>query len=173
MVIEIASKSKVKKLSAWNLVLYLCFFAFAALALSYSLLLFYEKKMAIEISSLEAGLLRAPEESSLEKEVLLARRQIDDFKFLLSRHLFPARVFDFFEENTHPRVWFSELRTNLQQGTVILEGNTDNFQTLGQQLLIFEQHEFVKQATVSKVSVGREGEVTFNLQVVFDPESLK
>lgn len=173
MAIEIGSKSKAKKVSFWNLVLYLCLFVFAVFALSYFLLLFYEKKMGKDISVFKASLLRAPEESVLEKEILLAKKQIGDFKFLLSLHIFPAKVFDFFEQNTHPRVWFSEFRVNLQQGIITLEGQADNFEALGQQLLIFEQHEFVDQATVSKVLVGREGDVTFNLQIIFDPESLK
>jgi len=79
-------------------------------------------------------------------------------------------VFEIIEENSHPQVWFSQLNLEAKQGKVILGGQTQSFETLGQQLLIFQNAEKIKEVTLSSVSINKLGKIEFSFSLVFGKE---
>jgi hypothetical protein len=175
MAIEIrpTPRIKVKKVHWLKIVLYLLLTVFLVFLLSYFLLIFYKSKLTEELSAAETKLTRTAEERALEERIIVARRRIQDWSQLASKHPLPLRVFELLEKNTHPQVWFTGFKLDLEHEIMTLEGEAATFEVLGQQLLILEQQELIKGIALSEVSVGKEREIAFNLLLTLDPKILK
>jgi len=124
------------------------------------------------LASLTEALLvvRSPENLAAEAEILSYQKKINDFSRLKGKHFEPSAVFEIIEENSHPQVWFSQLNLEAKQGKVILGGQTQSFETLGQQLLIFQNAEKIKEVTLSSVSINKLGKIEFSFSLVFGKE---
>jgi Tfp pilus assembly protein PilN len=172
MAIEVIPKQKIKETQWQNIALYVILAIFLLFLLSYLVLAFYESRLEKEISELTAALARTDSERTLEKDVLSFQKSAKDFVVLLSNHVFPTRIFELLEKNTHPKVRFSELKLDLQGGTLELHGNAESFDILAKQLKIFEEQEFIKNVKLSKVSADKTG-VNIELRLSFDTRVLK
>ncbi len=110
------------------------------------------------------------EEKIKEKEVLETQGQIKDFSKLLANHRFISSFFTNFEEWCHNRVWFSNINLSINDFTVDLSGETDNFQTLGQQMIVLKNHELVEGVSLSNIQMNLDGRIDFNLSISFYPK---
>jgi hypothetical protein len=156
----------------------LLFFAIFLLALSaaaYFVLDDFSKKNKIEIASLEASLnvFNSEENILLEKEVLAGKTRIDNFSRLITEHLNTSKVFGIIEGATHPKVWFKGFSFDSREGRITVSGEADNFEALGQQIIILENKENIIQADVSSISVNKEGRIGFGLSISIPPDILK
>ena len=170
--VEIIPKP-IEKIPPWQKKLfYFSIFLFIALLISYFILVSLEKKSGNILSSLEETLLkeRTPEMSSLEKEILNEQKKIEDVSPFLEKHLFPSKVFEFFERNTLPRVFFSEINLNSLNSIAGLSGQTDSFLTLVQQLAIFEKEPLIEKVNINQVSITKGGKIEFSLNFSFNPK---
>ena len=141
------------------------FFLFLVI-ISLPILNFLQKKSEVYLQDLEEKIAKGktPEKTALEKEILNYQKEIKDFSPLLSEHTFNTKFFQFLEEKVHPKVFFSQINLNSKETKVSLSGQTDNFFTLGQQLLIFEKEPLIESLNLSEISLSKEGKVNF----VFD-----
>lgn len=170
MAIEIIPKPKVKKAPLINVLLYLCLILLIVFVISYFILDNYQKKLDKELSDLEKALERTPEEQNLEEELLGYQKKIRNFGALLNYHQAPRSLFNFLEKITHPKVWFSKFSLDLETSTVNISGQTDSFETLGQQIIILRKEELIEGLNLAGISISREGEIGFDLQLTFDPQ---
>ena len=168
MAIEIIPKSRIKKTPPINILLYALALMFLVFLVSYFVLYFSQEKQAREISDTEKALQKSPSEKNLEDGILGYQRKLEDIGLLLSNHMFTPNLFNNLEKNIHPRVWFSRFRLDLTAGTIDVTGTTDNSEVLGQQTLIFEKQEFIKNINLSKVLIGKDGKINFELRLTFD-----
>ena len=154
---------------------YFSIFLFFSLIVSYFILTSLLQKSETLLSNLTETISRekTSETISLEKENLNYQKKIQNFFPLLENHKFPSRFFEFFEKNTHPRVFFSQISLNSQDLLADLTGQTDSFFTLGQQLSIFEERPEVATLNLTQVSIGRVGKIEFTLNLFFNPNFLK
>ncbi len=170
MAIEIAKKPKLKG-PLW---LYILMMAGIVLALGLAGTYFYFFKVGKDISQqiegIDQALKKTPEEKELENTLLSREKKIEDFQELLSKHKKVLNVFNFLQEKTHPQVWFSEFDFSGKEKTVSLFGTANSFTTVGQQILIFREEEFLKNVKLSELSMGEEGDIGFSLQLTFDPQ---
>jgi amino acid permease len=173
MAIEIIPKRKVKKVFWANIILYLLLIIFLGFFVSYFILNKSQQKLAQELSELEKNLTRTPAEKALEEELTGYQEKIGDIGPLISSHQFPVNIFDFFEKVSHPKVWFNRFDLISEQEVVNLSGQTDSFETLAQQILIFEKEEIIRDINLPKVSISKEGKISFDLRLTFDPEIFK
>jgi hypothetical protein len=175
MPIEIIPKPIEKIPSYQKKLFYFSIFLFLGLLLGYFILTSVEKKSENILSNLEEALLKGktPEIISLENENLNYQKKIKDISPLLQSHLFPSKIFEFFERNTHPRVFFSEINLNSLNSTASLSGECDSFVTLGQQLAIFEQNPLVEKVDLNQISITKEGKIEFFLNFSFNPKIFK
>ena len=127
------------------------------------------------ISNLEKSLLegRSSERINLEKEILKYQRKIEDFSQLLSKHLTITEVFNTLQKNCHPEVWFSRFNLDAKEAKISILGETQNFETLGQQLLIFQNENLIKEVNLDQTLITKEGKIQFNLILSLDPQILK
>jgi hypothetical protein len=129
--------------------------------------------MSSKLSKIEESLKKTTEEQKLEQRLLNYQKKVRDFGVLLDYHLPPRNIFDFLEKITHPKVWFSSFSFNLEENKVSLSGQTDTFITLGQQIIILRNQDFIKDIDLSDISIDKDGKVGFNLQVSFNKEIFK
>ncbi|MDI6591446.1 MAG: hypothetical protein QME61_00665 [Patescibacteria group bacterium] len=170
--IEIIPKPAPKIISWLNILFYFSIALLIAVILSFFALNHFVKKLKAEFQDLEAVLIkqRTPAIINLEKEILSSQRKIEDMDFLLKRHLATSKVLEFLEKVTHPKVWFFSLDWNSEERRLRVSGITENFQILGQQLLIFQDNQFIKEVNLSKISIDREGKISFNFDLLLDPQ---
>ena len=175
MAIEIIPKTIGKIPGERKKLFYFSIFLFLGFLLGYFILTSLEKKSENTLSNLEEtlGKGKTPEMSSLEEEILNDQKKIKDLSPLLEEHLFPSKIFEFFERNVHPQVFFSEINLNSLNSTASLSGQTDSFLTLGQQLAIFEKEPLVEKVDLTQVSITKEGKVGFSLNFSFNPKIFK
>jgi hypothetical protein len=133
------------------------------------------KKAEAEITVLELDLTRemSPEKISLEKEILASKNKIDDFSYLIEQHLEVSRIFEIIQKITHPQVLFSKFDLNSRQGALKIFGETQNFETLGQQILILRGEAVINKVNLETVSIGKEGKINFDLSLFFNPDIFK
>jgi len=81
-----------------------------------------------------------------------------------------SKFFDFIQESTHPKVWFSAVEVNRNENQATLGGSAENFQALGQQFLIFKNSPLIKNISLSNIIIGKNGRVEFSLRLRFDPQ---
>lgn len=107
--------------------------------------------------------------AELKKEILTYQKKIKDFSGVISGHMENSNIFAFIEKQCHPRVWFSEFDLDTKEGVVTLSGETQSFQALGQQMIIFRDQEVVKSASLKGVTMDGGGQISFELSLSFDP----
>jgi hypothetical protein len=170
MAIEIIPKPKIRKISLIKISYLVLVAAIAAFLVSYFVLNFYQKKMSQEISDIDKSLQKSPSEKNLEDGIFSYQKKINDVNILLSSHRLVAAFLDNLEKNIHPKVWLQKFKLNTEEKIVDVSGSADNFEILGQQTLIFEKWELVKNANLTKVSIGQDSKINFDLRLIFDPK---
>lgn len=114
------------------------------------------------------SLLQSPENLTLEKEVLSYQKKINSFSQLKGEHFQPSGLFEIIEQNSHPQVWFTQFNLETDQKKVTLAGKTQSFETLGQQLLIFQKAEEIREVNLEKVSISKESKIEFSLSFIYE-----
>lgn len=174
MVIEVATKIK-KEFSWKDIILYVMIGAFIIFLLSFGILSIIQSKKEIKLSDLINKLtMRSSSEQELENRILKYQKKIKIFSTLLDNHKMPLNVFNFLERNTHPKIWFSKLELNLENNNLNLIGQADDFETVSQQISIFNKNqEYVKKVTIIDVSKDIKEKINFNFKIDLNPQILK
>ncbi len=109
-----------------------------------------------------------PEKIALEKEVLNYEKKVKDFSRLIVQRSVSSKTFAFIEKICHPKVWFPHFSLESRSGQATFSGKAQSFESLGQQLLILKDESLVKSLGLKKVSIGKEGEINFELSLFLD-----
>lgn len=135
---------------------------------------YFQKKSLINLVNLETILVqeKTSQRKDMEKEILFRQKKINDFSTLLSQHLMSSNFFKVLEALTHPNIWFSEVSLDSDTSKVIISGETEDFQTLGQQLIIFQEAPAIIGSELSQISIGR-GRIQFTFLLSLDPQVFK
>ena len=175
MPIEIIPR-KIEEFPLWQKVLFYVSIGFLIIVILTSLIfnnsLKTSQKKLRKINQ-EISQIRTTDMLSLEKEILFAQTQIRDFSYLLNDHSFPNIFFQFLEKICHPQVWFSKFSLNSKDNRATVSGTTDNFTSLGQQLMIMKGNSFVREVNLSKISLKKIGKIGFTFDLSFNPGLLK
>lgn len=110
---------------------------------------------------------KTPEEVSQEQSVFRARDKFKDFSAIAEARSDALPVFEFLEATTHPRVAFTTLSLEPRLGTLKLVGATQDFRTLQEQMVIFQNREELRDLTLSSIVLGARGQVIFQLEMGF------
>jgi hypothetical protein len=143
--------------------------------LSFFILGHLQKKTLTELQNLEGEINQAktPQNLAQEEEILNYQKKIKDFGLLLENHLLPSKIFDFLEKKSHPRIWISQISLTPGQSQVSLTGQAESFTALGQQIQILKSENLLKEINLTKISLGKKGEIEFTLDLSFDPTFFK
>lgn len=173
MAIEIISKSR---FSIPPLVMVggiICLVVFVVLLSAFLFFNISIKNMSQEVQD-KADILLPLKEDIQEKEQLIIplKEKIDSFNLLVSNHGSTRGIFNLLEEDTLPRVWFSNFNFSLEERQLILSGNTDSFTTLEQQRYVFGQNPLVSSLRLSGVFLSEETGIDFTMEIIFKPSIL-
>ncbi|MCJ7786741.1 hypothetical protein MUP06_00800 [Patescibacteria group bacterium] len=174
MAIEIIPKKTEAKLPAVNILFYLSLILLIIFALSYFVLGYFQKKSAKTLQDIE-DIISQKETSAkaLKEKIFGYQEKIEVVASLLTSHQLSRNFFTRLEDLSCPKVFFSNLDLDVGKSQVSLSGQTESFEALGQQLLIFKKGEFIKDVNLTKVSIGKEGEIEFTIELSFDPQIFK
>lgn len=143
--------------------------------LSFFILGYLQKKSLTELQNLEGEISkeRTPQKLTQEEEILTYQKKIKDFDLLLGSYFLPSKFFDFLEKTTHPRIWISQISLAPGEAQVSLTGQAESFTALGQQIQIPKSETLLKETKLTKISLGKKGEIEFILNLSFDPQFFK
>ncbi len=173
--VEIIPK-QIERAPSWQkALLYVSMILLAVVILACSISAYSYKKSLATLSLLEETIAseKTTEKVLLEKDVVGWEKKINDFSVLGDNHYFVSKFFTLIEENCHPRVWFSKLNLDALSNSFSVSGYTDNFASLGQQLIIFKNNPIFKNVTLNQVSINKNGQVEFGLNIILDPKVFK
>lgn len=108
--------------------------------------------------------------AELSQRLTLVFRRLNDFSQLLRNHRLNSGLFIFLGAICHPRVQFTGLSIEDNGSRLILSMKTENFKTLGEQLLILKSHPQISAVSFSGLSIDREGKVACSLNFSLDPK---
>lgn len=165
-----------KKVSQWQtIIFYSSLAALLAVMAAYFVLNHLHGQSLAAINDLEEQILEIStiEDTRIETEIFASQEKIKDFSKILSAHAKSSQFFEFLEGKTHPEVWFTDLDLNPDMFSVRLSGKALNFQTLAQQLYIFQAEDLIESVTLTDFSLGEEGATDFSFNISFSPEVLK
>jgi len=171
MAIEIVPRPKIK-IPRWVFIA-LAIFVISLLGLTISYFYFDKssEELSQEIQEKEKALIKTPLERALEEDILSKEKKISSFSNLILVHRKSFNIFNFLEKVCHPQVSFSEFDFTSQKELIEVEGQATSFVVLGQQILILKKEESIKKINLSEVSIGKEGEIEFSLQLTLGPQS--
>jgi len=171
--VEIIPKPAIKTSLLESILLTLAVLLLISLAFSFVYLKYAYSKTQDELENAKTALIEGetPEEIRLKERVLDAKKKIDDFATVFELHRAANNFFEFVEKSTHPKVYWEKVDLSPLDSQVSLLGRAENFKVLGQQMIILEEKEEIREIILSKISLG-EG-VQFSLELSFDPQLFK
>jgi len=124
--------------------------------------------LASALTGLEADAKRLGSELDQETEnsARLFATRLVQVGGLLDTHIYTWNIFELIEQVTHPRVQFTSFSFN--EGGVTMNGLTDGYVSFGQQILVLEAHEKIRDLRVSDISLNKKGQVTFGIIFTVD-----
>lgn len=162
-----------KKIPQWQpLFFYFSLALLAAAVLGYFVLNYFQGKSLAALDDLEERLagVSTTEDKKIETGVFTSQKLLQDFSTLVSEHQKSSQFFALLEENTHPGVWFTSLDLNLSLPLAKVEGAARNFQTLAQQVYIFQEEDLIEEIKLTNIALGERGEAEFSLELSLSPE---
>ena len=166
--VEIIPKKPIKKIFPWQEILfYISLVLLMGVVLGYSILVYFESKALLTLEGLKGKITTVGtiEDKILEMEVLAHKDRVEDFSILIKEYHKSSNFFDFLEKITHPQIWFTSLRLDVQALKATLSGRAASFQVLGQQLEIFQKQDLIEEVKLSDMSLGEGGEVEFSISL--------
>ena len=176
MAIEIIPKKpEPKPLSFGDILFYLLVVVAIATVLGYFGLVQFEKKANKELEDVKEAIAKkeTPAVKVLEAQILSTQKKINDFSTFLNVHIWSSNAFKQVEVLCHPQVLFTKFDLSRETSSVILSGQADSFETLGQQIQIFEKGKFIDSVDLQKISMSREGIIDFTVNIAFNSQMFK
>ena len=140
--------------------------------LAYAFLFYFEERALDNLQNLEERVAQVgtKAEKTLEVEVLLSQKRIDDFAKLLRSHKQSSNFFTLLETTCHPRIWLTDVELHPEKATAVVSGKTANFRNLGQQILIFREQNLITGIELTNLLIGEGGEAEFSFHLNLDPQ---
>ena len=111
-----------------------------------------------------------PTEQALEERVLDVKSQIENFAKVIEIRKNSLNFFAFLEQNTVPEVFFAELELKPQTHEATLSGQSIDFFSLEQQMLVLKLNPAIARLALSDVELGAGGFPEFRLRIQFNEE---
>ncbi len=185
MPIQIIPK-EAAKLPLWqNTLFYFSIGLVFAMLAGYGVLYQFTKNAIKDFENIKKAIEQARTAQIIELESRLNsyEEKTEDFSSILNNHKMVSNFFGdfvkktgFLEINTHPKVFFSEMKFDTAKEMVTLSGQTEDFKTIGQQISLFEKEELreiVKSVQLSEVKINKDGKAEFSLIISFYPKLFK
>lgn len=124
-------------------------------------------KINKNIESLESVISaqKSQENIDLEQKITLLSQKIKNFDSLIKSHKISSKIFGFFEETIHPNIWISDLRLFVSDNRAEIFGQSNNLQSLAEQIIIFKNNKNVREVLLDGVSFNVDGKINFTMRI--------
>ncbi len=141
----------------------------------YIFLVFTNSKLTKKIGGIEKSTEQIEKSDSFKSgnEVKELEKKMNSFSFILKKHSYPFQVFTMLENDTLPKVYFTKFDLNPGNLSLILNGSTNNFQTLGEQILIFKRDPLIKNVSLTSVRIMSLGMINFGFNISLSPQAIQ
>jgi len=172
MVQELIPKEKIKTSSIINILFLLSLILLIVLGGSYVFLKLKNSSTQSKIRDADDQIIKIKEERNddTERYVFDTQRRIEDFSEILKKHKITSNFFVFIDKASYEKVKFLELGLDTETKNVSLKGETENFDTLGKQILNLKNDDFVKGLDIFNISLNKEGKINFTVNFSLDSE---
>ncbi len=107
-------------------------------------------------------------DAMVEEEVRDFAVRLSTIDSLLQNHTYASEIFAFLERMTHQAVQFRDFTYRTQGSTITMNGATDNYTTLGEQIIALEQNSNIKNLAISNIQLDKSGRVFFGISFEVD-----
>jgi len=175
MVQELIPKERVKASSIINKLFLLSLILLIILGGVYAFLKYKNHSIQSKIKDAENQIVKinSEKDSGTEKYIFDAQKKISDFSKVFKNHKIASNFLAFINESSNKEVKFLELNFNTKTNNVSLRGETENFDTLGKQILNLQKSDLVKGLDMSNISLNKEGKVDFTIIFSLDSKIFK
>jgi len=104
----------------------------------------------------------------MTKDLSVVAAKIDNFAVLFKEHRVLSGLFDFMGSIAHPLTQFTNFSFSDENFLVSVSVSTENFRTLGEQFVIFEENVHIIQPKISGINLDREGFVNAQFDFSLD-----
>lgn len=110
------------------------------------------------------------EYEGMSRDLVAIAERINDFSKIFKEHRTTTAIFDLLSSICHPLAQFTGFQFSDDGLKVSLDIVTENFKTLGEQLLIFQQNENIRALTVSNINLDKDGFVNVKFEFFLNKE---
>jgi len=109
----------------------------------------------------ERATLLVPRDADQEKVVAEFGERTQQVKGLLSSHRVTSKAFVLLENSVHNRITLRQFNFDFAQNELDIVGATDSYNTLAEQIILWDQDPNIKHSRISDFNVGTDGRLTF------------
>jgi|GEM_PF-1118697 len=170
--VQLLPKKKVEVSTGQKILLYFSLSLLIILIVGYFVFSFLDKRVNQKIKETKELIAQTRNSSEIqtEEDIKTYEKKLNSFSFILDKHSFPSKVFPLLERDTLPRVYFTKFDLNPENLTLNLDGVTDNFQILGEQILVFRRDPLIRNVSLRDISIKSIGMVQFSLGMSLSPK---
>lgn len=170
---ELLKLIKNKESLVANIAFYILCSLLVVFVLSYFILAFKANIQAEEINELDNMIAEGEgQQKAFEDKVLEYRRKINDYALVIGNHKISSEVFDFIEKRTLSNVWFSTFDMSQYTNEIRLTGETENLESLSQQVQVFEKsQDYINNINVLDSQVQGPSKVRFTMALSLNPNN--
>ncbi|OIO45089.1 hypothetical protein COU05_01155 [bacterium (Candidatus Gribaldobacteria) CG10_big_fil_rev_8_21_14_0_10_37_21] len=128
-----------------------------------------KENLTAQIVALETN----PENQEAKESFKDLSLRINDFGSLFDSHQSPSKFFQVIRNFCHKSIQLTSLNLNTKDLAATFSGVADNFTALSEQLLILKNQENIVNPKISGIKLGKDGKITFDLSLNFDPVILQ
>ena len=108
-----------------------------------------------------------------QKQIITFFSQMTNIQKLLSEHKVYSPIFGFIERNTLSKTLYSDLRFNIAEMEMRIDGTTRNYDDLIRELDLYKQAPEVKTVQLENSSAQERGEIRFGVKLILDKQFFK
>lgn len=140
----------------WRIFVFSVMFLLAAILSYFGLRFGYSSYLTSKIKSIDANLETLTGEISIKdrNDFINSYSQLVNLKNILDKHMFVSKIFPLLEKVTNQKVYYTTLDFKLTERKLILEGLTDSYGTLGEQLASFDGEPMIERYNLDQSQIA-------------------
>lgn len=142
-----------------------------------SILAFYFYKNSLEnrLADLDSEIVALEQQRNkqTEQSIITLNKQISLLSNLLTNHVAWSLVFSKIESLLQSQIRFESVTTSLAENKVDIKAVAANYTTIARQIAAFVSDKSIENVDLNKVSTRTNGQLEFNMRLIFNKDALK
>jgi hypothetical protein len=173
---QLRAKEYLSAQTPWRVLILTLIVFFFTVLIYFGMLLGYKPYLKSKTRSLEQKLsvLSQSMDENQQKQIISFFSQMTNIQKLLSDHKIYSPVFDFIEKNTYQQATYLDLKFNIAEMEMKIEGTVPNYEYLIKEIALYNQAPEVKTVHLDNSSVQEASNmVRFSVKLILDRQFFK